>query len=205
MTGPRCETRAKRDALIRAQRIVRTANRANTVRIAPQTDSSGWKRTSPSRFSHGRTSVGFVWGERATPFEPAALSPDRERALKPKDVVKECDNCPEMVVVPAGSSTMGSPQGETGRDDDEGPQRTVTIGKPFAVGKFHVTVDQFAAFVAETGYDAGSKCGYLALSLRARSVVPTIFSPGKRSRGPWRRDGREELGTLSGLRGAAKV
>jgi formylglycine-generating enzyme required for sulfatase activity len=26
------------------------------------------------------------------------------------------------------------------------------------VGKFHVTVDQFAAFVAETGYDAGSKC-----------------------------------------------
>jgi formylglycine-generating enzyme required for sulfatase activity len=28
----------------------------------------------------------------------------------------------------------------------------------FAVGKFHVTVDQFAAFVTETGYDTGSKC-----------------------------------------------
>jgi formylglycine-generating enzyme required for sulfatase activity len=34
----------------------------------------------------------------------------------------------------------------------------VTIGRPFAVGKFHVTVDQFAAFVRETRYAAGSKC-----------------------------------------------
>ena len=34
----------------------------------------------------------------------------------------------------------------------------VKIAKPFAVGKFHVTVDQFAAFMAETDYDAGTKC-----------------------------------------------
>jgi formylglycine-generating enzyme required for sulfatase activity len=34
----------------------------------------------------------------------------------------------------------------------------VTIRKPFAVGRLHVTVDQFAAFVRETGYDASSKC-----------------------------------------------
>jgi formylglycine-generating enzyme required for sulfatase activity len=63
-----------------------------------------------------------------------------------------------MVVVPAGSFTMGSPVSEKERDKDEGPQHTVTTGKPFAVGKFHVRVDQFAAFVAETGYDAISKC-----------------------------------------------
>jgi formylglycine-generating enzyme required for sulfatase activity len=48
---------------------------------------------------------------------------------------------------------MGSPESEKDRRNDEGPQHRVTIGKPFAVGKFHVTVDQFAAFVAETGYD----------------------------------------------------
>jgi formylglycine-generating enzyme required for sulfatase activity len=98
-----------------------------------------------------------------TPFQSASsgaapLSSDRERALKLKDTFKECEKCPEMVVVPAGSFTMGSPGGEVGRFADEGPQRTVMIGKPFAVGKFHVTVDQFAAFVAETKYDAGSKC-----------------------------------------------
>jgi len=99
----------------------------------------------------------------ATLVQPASglirpLSPERERALKPKDAFRDCNNCPEMVVVPSGSFTMGSPDGEKDRDSDEGPQRVVTIGRAFAVGKLHVTVDQFAAFVAETHYDAGSKC-----------------------------------------------
>jgi formylglycine-generating enzyme required for sulfatase activity len=86
------------------------------------------------------------------------LSAGEECALKPKAVFRECAQCPEMVVVPAGSFTMGSPAGEEGRYGDEGPQHVVKIGRPFAVGQFHVTVDQFAAFVAETRYDAGSKC-----------------------------------------------
>jgi formylglycine-generating enzyme required for sulfatase activity len=87
------------------------------------------------------------------------LSTAEECALKPKDVFRECEKCPEMVVVPAGSFTMGSPASEAGRSYNEGPQHSVTIAKPFAAGKFHVTVDQFAAFVAETGYDAGGwKC-----------------------------------------------
>ena len=47
-----------------------------------------------------------------------------------------------MVVVPAGSFTMGSPTGEAGRFEDEGPQRDVRIAKPFAVGKFQVTLDE---------------------------------------------------------------
>jgi formylglycine-generating enzyme required for sulfatase activity len=62
-----------------------------------------------------------------------------------------------MVVVPAGSFTMGSQEQEKDRQDNEGPQHVVTIGKPFAVGKLHVTVDQFATFVRETAYKAG-KC-----------------------------------------------
>ena len=32
------------------------------------------------------------------------------------------------------------------------------MGKPFAAGRLHVTIDQFAAFVRESRYDAGSKC-----------------------------------------------
>ena len=88
----------------------------------------------------------------------APLSTDEERALKPKDVFKECDSCPEMVVVPEGSFIMGSRAGEKGRSDNEGPQHAVKVARPFAVGKSHVTVDQFTAFIAETGYDAGAKC-----------------------------------------------
>jgi formylglycine-generating enzyme required for sulfatase activity len=85
-----------------------------------------------------------------------------ERSLKPKDVFNECDRCPEMVVVPAGEFIMGSPKDEEDRLSDEGPQHAVTIARPFAVGKFHVTVDQFAAFVADTGYGRPVDQGLLA-------------------------------------------
>jgi formylglycine-generating enzyme required for sulfatase activity len=63
-----------------------------------------------------------------------------------------------MVVIPPGSFVMGSPTTEVGRYPREGPQHRVTISRPFAIGKFHVTFDQFAAFVAETHYDIGSGC-----------------------------------------------
>ena len=86
------------------------------------------------------------------------LSAGRERALKPGDTFKECDACPEMVVVPAGSFAMGSPSNEKARDNNEGPQHQVTITRSFAFGKFEVTVDQFVAFVQETGHDTGSTC-----------------------------------------------
>ena len=41
----------------------------------------------------------------AASTQAAPLSPMQEKALKPKDTFKECANCPEMVVVPAGSFT----------------------------------------------------------------------------------------------------
>jgi formylglycine-generating enzyme required for sulfatase activity len=86
------------------------------------------------------------------------MSAAQERALKPKDSFKECDKCPEMVVVPAGSFTMGSPNSEKYRGKDEGPQHIVTFATPLAVGKFSVTVGQFAAFVDDVGYVVGSTC-----------------------------------------------
>jgi formylglycine-generating enzyme required for sulfatase activity len=84
----------------------------------------------------------------------APLTATQERGLKPKDAFRECADCPEMVVVPAGSFTMGSPKDEGGRNDNEGPQHVVTIARPFAVGKLHVTVDQFAAFARDSLHEA---------------------------------------------------
>jgi formylglycine-generating enzyme required for sulfatase activity len=92
------------------------------------------------------------------PGRDSPLTTAQERSLKPKDTFQECENCPEMVVLPAGSFTMGSPDIEKDRLSSEGPQHVVTIRKPFAVGKLHVTVDQFATFVRETGYEAASTC-----------------------------------------------
>lgn len=75
----------------------------------------------------------------------------QEQPLKPKDVFKDCANCPEMVVVPAGSFEMGSPTGEPGHFAEEGPQHLVTIARPFAVGRSEVTFDEWDACVAEGG------------------------------------------------------
>ena len=87
-----------------------------------------------------------------------ALSRNEECALKRGDEFRECRDCPPMVVLPPGSFTMGSPAGEEGRYDNEGPQHVVGFARGFAVGKFQVTRDEFAAFVKDSGYDAGSKC-----------------------------------------------
>ena len=89
---------------------------------------------------------------------PAPLSEQEECALTSRAMFKECETCPQMVVVPAGSFTMGSPAKEESRSDDEGPQHEVRIAKAFAVGKFVVTVDEFKAFVTATGYEAGAFC-----------------------------------------------
>ena len=64
---------------------------------------------------------------------------------------------PEMVVIPAGEYLMGGPPGEEGRDDDEGPQHLVTIGKPFAVGRFAITFGEFTTFVEATGHEMPDK------------------------------------------------
>src|SRR5262249_10847168 len=83
-----------------------------------------------------------------------ALSPDQERLLKPKDKFKDCELCPEMVVVPSGSFTMGSPVDQIGRDPNESPQHTVSFASPFAVGRFAVTFDEWDACAAEGGCNA---------------------------------------------------
>lgn len=64
---------------------------------------------------------------------------------------KDCADCPEMVIAPAGSFTMGSPKDEPDRDDDEGPQHKVTISKPFAAGQLAITVAEYLACVGAGG------------------------------------------------------
>jgi formylglycine-generating enzyme required for sulfatase activity len=112
---------------------------------------------------------------------PVPLTAAQERGLQPKDAFRECEDCPEMVVVPAGKFTMGSSAGEKERSDTEGPQHTVTIGRAFAVGKFHVTRDQFAAFVNETKYAASTTC--------------YKYNSGGQRTGSWRGPGFKEEGS----------
>ena len=78
---------------------------------------------------------------------------DEPRCLRPGDAFRDCDQCPEMVVIQAGSFMMGSPENEAERSGDENPQHRVTIAAPFAVAKFEVTFDDWDACVAGGGCD----------------------------------------------------
>jgi formylglycine-generating enzyme required for sulfatase activity/class 3 adenylate cyclase len=74
---------------------------------------------------------------------------------------RDCIDCPEMVVIPAGSFTMGVPQTEIDRYGVRlgtgAPLHLARIAQPFGLGEFLVTRKQYAAFAAETGHQ-GSGC-----------------------------------------------
>ncbi|MFP4385148.1 MAG: SUMF1/EgtB/PvdO family nonheme iron enzyme [Spirochaetia bacterium] len=65
--------------------------------------------------------------------------------------VERVDPPEDFVLVTAGTFTMGSPEGETGRYDDE-TEHTVRISRDFYMSKYEVTVDEFRRFVNTTGY-----------------------------------------------------
>ena len=54
----------------------------------------------------------------------------------------------EMVLIPAGTFMRGSPSSEKGRYDNE-TQHKVTITKPFYIGKYEVTQEQWEAVMGE--------------------------------------------------------
>ena len=82
----------------------------------------------------------------------ARAEADRQRREgQPGTRIRDCEACPDLVVVPAGSFMMGSPASEWGRFNNEGPQRRVTIAEPVAVGVYEVTFREWDACVSEGG------------------------------------------------------
>jgi formylglycine-generating enzyme required for sulfatase activity len=109
-----------------------------------------------------------------------------ERA--PGAVFRDCPACPEMVLLPAGSFTMGSSAeekswaashgGSMGAVADEAPQHQVSLPS-FALGKYDVTRGEYAAFARETGYPPGDGCGRgLAMSRYEKDPQSTWENPG---------------------------
>src|SRR5262249_54499344 len=90
-------------------------------------------------------------GNFPTSRRAAPLSRNELLALHPKDLFKECDVCPEVVVGPAGEFIMGAPEAEAGSTPDERPQHKVMIARPFSVGRFPVTFKEWDACVEAMG------------------------------------------------------
>lgn len=90
---------------------------------------------------------------------------------------RDCPRCPEMVAVPTGTITIGSPENEE-RAGPREDQVAVTISRPFAVGRFAATRDEFAAFVSATGHKPGRGCYALAGDDLKRQPEGSWLSPG---------------------------
>lgn len=107
--------------------------------------------------------TGWVFGEyleEQMQRPPPATSPrtipvvgiyPKNTGSRPGTTFKDCDDCPEMVVVPTGSFMMGSSASEPGRSKIESPRHRVTIPAPFAVGRFEVTFAEWDACMADGG------------------------------------------------------
>ena len=112
----------------------------------------------------------------ATPAMPATVpssQPAKELTLDLGDKVTL-----KLVLIPAGKFLMGSPVTEKDRDTDE-IQHEVTISKPFYMGITPVTVDEFAAFVKDSGYTTevekfgGGRGGGGTVAWRSRTANST--------------------------------
>lgn len=76
-------------------------------------------------------------GPREIPMAPI-IQPGQE--LKPGVIFRDCEACPEMVVIPPGLFLMGSDKHKS-----EKPRRLIRFRKPFAIGRFETTHEQWQA------------------------------------------------------------
>lgn len=78
-------------------------------------------------------------------FPSAAAEPEHV----PGERFRDCPDCPEMVVVPAGIFEMGSSPDEEGHEPVESPRHMVSINQPFAIARYETTVREWRACLSE--------------------------------------------------------
>jgi formylglycine-generating enzyme required for sulfatase activity len=105
---------------------------------------------------------------------------DINRCLQPGagERFKDCPDCREMVVVPAGHFVMGSPPEEPERDGEREDQVRVSIAKSFAIGAFAVTRGEFAVFVEATGHKLDEGCYFWTGATWDERADRSWHSPG---------------------------
>ena len=96
-------------------------------------------------------------GTSAAVAAAPGTAPGGDAGWRPGQVFRDCDDCPEMVVVPAGTFRMGCVSGQD-CFNDELPVHEVRVPS-FALGRYEVLFEEYDRFVAATGredpYDWG--------------------------------------------------
>jgi formylglycine-generating enzyme required for sulfatase activity len=105
-------------------------------------------RTVPARNVSRRHAASLVAG-LVLFWQAIAVPAQAQSMLEPGTEFRDCDTCPVMMVIPEGHFMMGPPPTSFGRFHHEGFLRSVTFEKPFALGKYEVTFDEWDACVRE--------------------------------------------------------
>jgi formylglycine-generating enzyme required for sulfatase activity len=91
------------------------------------------------------TGKGFLPDENGTNLDdPQAGKEAQRQKVAPGTVFKDCSECPDLVVIPAGSFLMGADPFNKMERENESPQHRVQI-QSFAIGKYEVTQEQWFA------------------------------------------------------------
>jgi formylglycine-generating enzyme required for sulfatase activity len=117
---------------------------------------AAWAQDNPlSREDDDLRSQAMARQQRAQQQSAAQTQPALPAAPTAGQSLKDCAQCPELVVIPAGRFTMGSSAAERALafegTDRESPQHSVSV-KSIAVGKYAVTKGEFAEFVSAKSY-----------------------------------------------------
>jgi sulfatase modifying factor 1 len=74
-------------------------------------------------------------------------------------IFRDCPHeCPEMIMIPAGTFIMGTDRRDIEPDGREGPAHEITIAQPFAMGVYDVTRDEYQIFTKTTGRATPKGC-----------------------------------------------
>jgi hypothetical protein len=77
----------------------------------------------------------------------------------PSRVIQDCPHCPEMVIVPGGTFTMGAAATDRDATEAERPAREVRVWPGFAIGRYEVTSGEYRKFSVSTGRVPASCAG----------------------------------------------
>jgi formylglycine-generating enzyme required for sulfatase activity len=80
-------------------------------------------------------------------------------SFRPKGVIQDCENCPEMVTIAGGKFAMGALPDEEGAQPAEMPQLAEVTVPSFAIGRFEITRDQYLEFSKATATPLRTSCG----------------------------------------------
>jgi formylglycine-generating enzyme required for sulfatase activity len=83
---------------------------------------------------------------------------------------RECETCPAMVALPAGSFGMGASEGDRAAREDETPRQVIAIGR-FAISRFETTYEEWLACSNAGFCDVGSKNGAFGCDTKSQAMA----------------------------------